>query len=136
MKMDQELACAVTNFEKIYKSLTISFYLVGMIEIVTSTSAILLHSLEETVPSVTYPSLALEGVAIVFAAILVFIPLDSARKSCALARSSCSKFLRNAGKIPPAVYEQITSANTLWFTHPMSKCSLLNKKNNHRVTEV
>ena len=69
-----------------------------------------------------YPSLALEGTAIVFAAVLVFVPLDGARKSCAVAASSCAEFIEKPSQIPPIVYKQLTSVDTLWFKQPMSDC--------------
>jgi hypothetical protein len=121
-ELRQELSCAITKFERISRIITVLFYTVGLEEIVTSTSAILLHSLEASVPSVKYPSLVLEGIAITFASILVFVPLDNARKSCALARSSCAKFLNRASNMPPEVYDQLASAETLCFRHPMSDC--------------
>ncbi len=120
--------CAMQKFERLRRNITILFYTVGFIEIVTSTTGILLHSLESSNPEVKYPSLVFEGIAIVFAAILVFVPLDGSRKSCATAVSSCAQFIEKSSQMPPIVYKQLTSTDTLWFTHPMSECSALKTK--------
>ena len=49
--MDHELACAMKKFDSISRRITVLFYLVGLTEIVACTTAILLHSLEDTSPS-------------------------------------------------------------------------------------
>lgn len=126
--MDNELLCAMQKFERLRRIITILFYTVGFIEIVTSTTGILLHSLESSNPDMKYPSLVLEGIAIVFAAILIFVPLDGSRKSCAIAASSCAQFIEKPYQMPPIVYKQLTSSDTLCFTQPMSKCSALKAK--------
>lgn len=57
--MDNELLCAMQKFERLRRIITILFYTVGFIEIVTSTTAILLHSLESSNHDMKYPSLVL-----------------------------------------------------------------------------
>ena len=131
--MNSELECALEKFEFIRRRLTVLFYIVGFTEIVTSTTALLLHSLEGTNPTVKYPSLALEGIAIVFAAILVFVPLDGSRKSCASAVSSCSQFLNNPSQMPAVVYRQLSTVDTLWYTQPMSNCPILKSKMTKKI---
>ena len=119
---EDELLCALRDFERIRRLLTITFFAVGFVELVSGTCAILLHSLESETPHLKYPSLVLEGTAVVFASILVFVPLDGARKSCAQARATCAQFVKKPSQIPPIALEQLTTANTLWFRHPMSGC--------------
>lgn len=119
---EEELLCAMRDFERIRRLLTITFFMVGFVELVSGTCAILLHSLESETPHLKYPSLVFEGTAVVFASILVFVPLDGARKSCAQARATCAQFVKRPSQIPPIALEQLTTANTLWFRHPMSRC--------------
>ena len=124
IQMDNELICVALGFERISRILTVAFYTVGISEIIASTSAIALHSLnvqEEL-------ALFLESLAAVLAAVLVLVPLDATRKACHQAFSLATSYKGRPRELSQVNYKRLVSTGTLCFQHPMSKCPMLSKR--------
>lgn len=117
-----ELQCVATGFQRAYRTLTCAFITVSVFEVSLSLTAIVLHSLEE--PSVLVHILAMvfESIAAFLAAVIIFVPMDAARRGCRLAFVEANTVGRT---IPTVTLRRLSRTDTLWIPHPISRCPLL-----------
>ena len=118
-----ELRCAAVGFRRLDRELTLAFYILGLMEIVTSMTAVVLHGTNSSPAT----ALVLESVASFLAAVLIFIPLDATRKSCRRAAELALTYEQKSDLLTPTLTRQLLETQTLCFPHPMFQCHFLKR---------
>lgn len=116
-----ELDCVASRFETLRVRITLLFYALALGDLAVGTVALVLHGAGVSKAI----ALSLEGVAVFVAGVVAFVPLDSARKSCATAARVAAAYRRRPHAMSREELTILLEANTLCFAHPLTTCPAL-----------